>query len=308
MTQSNFVRTQELVINWHVTEICNYRCRYCYAKWEDEDQGKDLIHDVSASQALLTEVRRFFDPQNGGNPLRKRMGWDSLRLNLAGGEPLLYATKAVRVFRHSRQLGFDASIITNGSRFNAELIAELAPLLSWVGLSLDSLVASTNQSIGRSDSRSRMLSMAEITDLVALARTCNPNLRLKINTVVNALNWHENMSKLITSLDPDKWKVLRMLPTLTEDLAVSDREFNAFVRRHNDFTAVMRAEDNIDMAESYIMIDPHGRFFQGEVGRKGYKYSDPILDVGAEVAFAQVSLSHERFCARYSNDTESQPS
>lgn len=23
----------ELVINWHITEACNYRCRYCYAHW-----------------------------------------------------------------------------------------------------------------------------------------------------------------------------------------------------------------------------------------------------------------------------------
>lgn len=24
----------ELVVNWHITEACNYNCRYCFAKWE----------------------------------------------------------------------------------------------------------------------------------------------------------------------------------------------------------------------------------------------------------------------------------
>lgn len=30
-----------VVINWHVTEACNYHCGYCYAKWQRLDR-KDL--------------------------------------------------------------------------------------------------------------------------------------------------------------------------------------------------------------------------------------------------------------------------
>ncbi|WHR53209.1 hypothetical protein O8413_20755 [Vibrio furnissii] len=26
-------KTKELVINWHLTEVCNYGCKYCFAKW-----------------------------------------------------------------------------------------------------------------------------------------------------------------------------------------------------------------------------------------------------------------------------------
>ena len=56
-----------------------------------------------------------------------------------------------------------------------------------------------------------------------------------------------------------------------------------------------------DMRESYLMIDPHGRFFQNgslDAGQ-GYTYSRPILEVGADAAFAEMTFDHDRFSARY---------
>lgn len=41
-----------IVINWHVTEACNYHCGYCYAKWQRVDRT-DLIRDAAATEALL---------------------------------------------------------------------------------------------------------------------------------------------------------------------------------------------------------------------------------------------------------------
>ena len=28
--------TKELVVNWHITEACNYKCDYCFAKWDSK--------------------------------------------------------------------------------------------------------------------------------------------------------------------------------------------------------------------------------------------------------------------------------
>jgi radical S-adenosyl methionine domain-containing protein 2 len=291
--------TRELVINWHVTEACNYRCRYCYAKWQSEEMGRELIHDSGATGALLEEIHRFFSPNCLENPLRRQMGWDSLRLNLAGGEPLLYGDNAAEVLKLARGIGFETSVISNGSRLTPVLMAKLAPHLSMLGLSLDSGDAGTNLGIGRVDRNEHVLSLDALSECIALGRALNPHLRLKINTVVNALNCREDMRCLILSLLPEKWKVLRMLPMLTDDLAVSPAEFQAFVRRHHVLRHVMRAEDNGEMAESYLMIDPHGRFFQNALGRKGYDYSAPILDFGADAAFSQIGLSARKFCARY---------
>jgi len=65
---------------------------------------------------------------------------------------------------------------------------------------------------------------------------------------------------------------------------------------------MLSAEDNTDMVESYLMIDPHGRFFQNAHGQSDYRYSRPIPDVGVAGAFASVGVIPAKFCARYLSD------
>lgn len=287
----------ELVINWHITEACNFACRYCYAKWDKPEMPRELIHDEARSIQLLKELRKFFAAGNLTNPLSQKMQWRSIRLNLAGGEPLLYERQVLRTIGFAREHGFEVSIITNASRLNASLIGELAPQLSVLGVSLDSADMVRNREIGRCDKQGQVLSVDSLAESIKIGRKLNPDLRLKINTVVNALNFDEDMSKLIRGLDPEKWKVLRMLPAVTDELNISDAQFAAFIDRHAALPLCI--ENNVDMTKSYIMIDPQGRFFQNDTDRRGYRYSHPIIDVGAEKAFSQVSLSADRYLARY---------
>jgi radical S-adenosyl methionine domain-containing protein 2 len=289
-------QAKELVINWHITEVCNYRCQYCYAKWEKQDT--ELIHDSEKVRRLLESVYQYFNARKAVNGF----AFDSLRLNLAGGEPLLYPGKALRVIELAHQLGFKTSVITNGSRLNEPLMQALAPHLSILGISLDSAVVKSNHEIGRADRHGRVVNFAKLVETLKTARQLNPSLQLKINTVVNAINWREDMSRTIADLSPDKWKIFRMLPTVTDALSTSADEFAAFVQRHRLLGNVIQVEDNADMTESYIMVDPHGRFFQNADGKKGYQYSQPIVATGAEVAFSQVAWSSEKFCSRYSHE------
>jgi len=290
----------ELVINWHITEACNYRCRYCYAKWDKVSDQRELIHDQAHSTKLLEELAAFFRPGNSRNPLSRALDWRSLRLNLAGGEPLLYRREVLHIAHEARRLGFAVSIITNASRLDHDLMGELADLLSVLGISIDSADARRNQQIGRVDRHGHHPETAALTQVVAFGRELNPALRLKINTVVNALNHSEDMAPLLRTLAPEKWKVLRMLPSVTDELAVSTIQFNAFVSRHRSAGLPMYVEDNTDMRESYIMIDPGGRFFQNSPTRRGYHYSPPILDIGAAAAFDHIQLSPARYLQRYS--------
>ena len=291
-------RSDELVINWHLTEACNYACRYCYSKWHANGSSKELIRDPVDSVRLVSEIFRQFSP-TPANHARLGMKWSSLRLSLAGGEPLLYDREIVRIAEQANDIGFKVSIISNGSHLTPSLIAELAPQLSVLGLSLDSASPETNREIGRTDRRSSILQLDELAENVRYGRELNPHLRLKINTVVNALNFMEDMSPLIRQLAPDKWKVLRMLPTVTTDLAIADHEFAHFLGRHAALEDLISAEDNTDMVESYIMIDPRGRFFQNSLSGGSYNYSAPILDVGADAAFRQIKWLAEKFQARY---------
>lgn len=299
ISEEGYARPQldALVINWHVTEVCNYSCGYCYAKWTSP--GKELIHNFDNSRAMLTKVFQFFSPLNKQNPLRQFMDWKVLRLNIAGGEPLLYQEEVLRIMRFAKEIGFDTSLITNGSRLSMSVAKELASCLSMIGLSLDSVDASTNRGIGRFDRHAGLLDIGKLPEALAAAREINPKLRLKVNTVVNSLNCGEDINGLIHRLNPERWKVLRMLPIVTSDLAVSNTDFESFVNRHTSLGHVMCVEDNDEMGESYLMIDPHGRFFQNTVGQSGYQYSRAILDVGSAQAFAEVSLSPAKFCARY---------
>ena len=78
--------------------------------------------------------------------------------------------------------------------------------------------------------------------------------------------------------------------------------FDAFVTRHRaDLGARVCVENNEAMTESYLMIDPHGRFFQNHENSQsdGYAYSRPILDHGVAVAFADTCFRPDRYRSRY---------
>jgi len=282
------LRDQPFVINWHVTQACNFHCGYCYAQWQPRGHQTDLIRDPAATRALLESLYARFSP-----------GVASPRLNFAGGEPLLHPERLLMAVRTARSIGFDVSLISNGSRLSASLMARLAPELSLLGLSIDAVRPEVLAAIGRQDRSGRRVNLRMLAQLVAQARRTNPGLDLKINTVVCAPNWQEDLAHVIRELSPRRWKVLRVLPVISDALSVSDAQFQTFVDRHHSLGNLMSVEDTEHMTGSYIMVDPLGRFFQNREGAAGYDYSPPILEVGAQEAFAQIGWSPVKFQARY---------
>jgi radical S-adenosyl methionine domain-containing protein 2 len=95
----------ELTINWHVTEACNYRCQYCYAHWKDRPDPRELFHNPRRTFDFLDQLFRFFHPENTENPLRKRLSWKSVRLNLAGGEPSILNDRLLELAQVAREIG-----------------------------------------------------------------------------------------------------------------------------------------------------------------------------------------------------------
>jgi len=292
---------EELVINWHVTEACNYRCRYCYSTWQRQERQRDVVRDEAASLALLQALWDFFRPGNAANPLRQALRWSHVRLSIAGGEALLYPRQVLAIARRARELGMRVSLITNGSLLpEGDALADLAHHLTILGLSLDSFSAGRNREIGRVDGKGRSLTLQAVARLLEQARLANPGLRIKVNTVVNAANADDNLLPALALLQPARWKVLRMLPVVNSELAVSDLAFARFVNRHAAMGARMSVEDNGDMLGSYVMIDPQGRFFQNGTGRQGsYFYSPAITQDNVARAFTSIPFSARRFAARY---------
>lgn len=302
MRHSNKLQyVQELVINWHLTEVCNYRCKYCYAKWDMTSGSRELIHDNKRTSLLLEMLWQFFQPGNEENPLAKKMTWDSVRLNLAGGEPLMYRERFISIVQQARRLGFNVSLITNASQLNQAMLNQLASHLSWLGISLDSTNPETNKAIGRISKNGQMLNVDRLAQDIHAARQDFPSLRFKINTVVNRLNYQEYFGNIINRFSPDKWKVLRVLPILDQRLSINNEQFEGFIARHNAYSNVLTPEDNRDMTESYLMIDPHGQFYQNRQGNQqsSYCYSQSILRVGVSAAFSEMEFDVERFSKRY---------
>lgn len=291
----------QIVVNWHVTEACNFLCRYCYAKWDAGVDEREIIRDEARSLELLHRLYDFFCAENDANPLRRQMSWNSVRLNIAGGEPLLYERRIVAIAEIAKRIGFDVSLISNGSFLTPEVMEGLAPRISLLGLSLDASSDPVNIDIGRVDRRGKGVDLEALASTVDLGRRLNPSMSLKINTVVNSLNHHLDLTQLIRRFAPDKWKVLRMLPVVSHQLEVSQSEFDGFVDRHSHCSDILCVEDHADMTESYIMVDPVGRFFQNSAtsGAAGYFYSEPILKVGAARAFGRMSFTTRKFQARY---------
>lgn len=298
----------DLVINWHLIEACNYSCKYCYAAWEKPESGKELHRDQDGVTRLLTSLYDFFKPNNVANPLSSVIDWGNVRLSIAGGEPTLLNERLDFVISKAKYLGFKVSLITNGSLLDTQRVKSIAPHLSCLGISLDSSDKTTNSLIGRVNNKGIGNQISEVLELIKNARAINPSITIKINTVVNSINVNENMSELIALIKPDRWKVMRVLPVVTEVLSVTELSYREFVSRHNSLSSIMSVEDNQDMVESYIMVDPLGRFFQNSLGGSAYLYSSPIQEIGAAASFAQTRFSAKKFAQRYqSNFVEDAP-
>lgn len=132
-------------------------------------------------------------------------------------------------------------------------------------------------------------------------------MRFKINTVVNALNWQEDMNEHIAALDPFRWKVFQVLLLEGEnaggdgdlrdarDLCIERKLFDAFVNRHAD-RQQMIPEPNDVMQNSYLLLDEKMQFLDCSSGAKVPGRS--ILDVGVETALMDAGFDHSMFHER----------
>ena len=273
----------EITINWHIVEKCNYSCTYCFAKYKNS-QFQEVEKSKGHIDLLLQKVYDYFTNK-----------YDSVRLNIAGGEPTL-SSNLEYIIQKANEIGFSVSIITNGSKLTSNFIEENAPLISMFAISIDSLQDNTNVKIGRT-TKLNVLNSSELFSKIQQVRKANPDVKIKINTVVNKHNFDENMGSFMTSVKPDKWKVFQALSVGTDEEFCSSSEYGTFLERHENNMVKITKESNDDMKESYIMIDPYGRFYQNS-GRS-YEYSESLLVSSVVNAFASIQFDRKKYDARY---------
>lgn len=281
-----------LVVNWHITEACNYECFYCFAKWE-KNENKELIHDDKKIIELIKEIALLPAIINHN----KGTNFTGIRLNLVGGETFLYKAKILRIIEEAKKYSFELSAITNGSLLDDELIKTIANNFSTIGFSIDSLSSDTNQKIGRSV-KNVPINIDKTLNTINLIKSLNPAIQIKINTVVNSLNKSEDFNTFIKEASPTKWKIFKMLPVLTNKYSIENDDFHQFLDNHAEFSKIIFSENNDEMTHSYLMIDPVGRFFQNSEFTQGYIYSENILKVGIETALTKIKFNIHKFAKR----------
>lgn len=73
-----------------------------------------------------------------------------------------------------------------------------------------------------------------------------------------------------------------------EEFMINKQQFDHFIANHKFLKdhEILVSEDNSEMKDSYVMIDPAGRFF---TNKKGFQeYSRPILEAGAKKAYDEM--------------------
>ena len=279
----------EITINWHIIQQCNYSCTYCFAKYTKDDR-KEIHESKEEIKALLVKVYKYFV---GKYPKY------SIRLNVAGGEPTLSRNLSF-IIEEAHRIGFNISMITNASKLTTKFTEVNAKYISMLAISIDSINEDIKRKIGRF-SKQEVLEVSQVIKYIENFRKLNPKIKIKINTVVTDANYLTYLGDFIYLIKPYKWKIFQALSS-TEEVYCTKEQFDIFVNKHHDLRSQIYIEKNEDMIDSYIMLDPYGRFYQNTYGE--YEYSDSVLVSDVETAFQSIKFDLNKFIKRYKNGSK----
>jgi len=276
--------------------MCNYDCEFCFAKW-NSPKG---VRKTPEIWSVPKVVHKILSELSNRDAVSRKFceAVTSVRINFAGGEPLLLGDKFLEIIKLAKEMGFETSIITNGSLLYSN--SEVYKYIDILGISVDSLDADICRKIGRCDGSDKVLEEEHIKELLATARAENPDISVKFNVTVNMHNYKECVVERLQGFSPNRIKILRQLP-FGDNQGISDDMYSEFKRINGRcFGENIVVEDNEDMTQSYLMIDPYGRLFQNG-NSDDYIYSGPIHEVGLERALSKIPFDKERFGSRYKN-------
>ena len=264
------------VVNLHYTDRCNYHCRFCHCRFQKTPLSMEDWRKIIDNIASSIPVRRF---------------------NLAGGEPLA-GEYIQQMIVYIASLGIGCSIITNGSLLTPKFIEQNQHKLQMIGISIDGLDYQDNLQLGRLDIHGRELTKERLIELATCIHSAG--IKLKINTVVNAVNCRKDFAPLIDRIRPDRWKLLRMLRyehanDAGAPLTITDEQFHVFVARHLHLHPVV--EDTEDLVNSYIVVTPQGCLITNSSER--FRATESLVSHPFLEEFAKVSFSEETFQKRY---------
>lgn len=271
------------VVNYHITNRCNYHCTYCFGKFNG--QKDPTLNDA---KKIVENIALYFTQNNITDG----------RINFAGGEPTLYE-HLDELIDYTSSLGIRVSIVTNGSLLTSERIRSWQGKVSCIGVSVDSIDCDINLTVGRC-CRNNVIPLSGWSKLAKAIHNCG--IDLKINTVVSRLNLDEDLSELYRVLSPKKIKLFQMhlidgINDQAKPYEITEREFGSFCKRHKAFEPVMVAEPCGSMENSYLMVNPEGKFQLNNNG--SYQTFGDLNTTSLSEILKTVPLDSEKFGSRY---------
>ena len=287
-----------LKFNLHIIETCNFSCRHCFA------------HFGSCRVLRFAHWKKIVD-----NCLRLA---PDASFNIAGGEPLMHPDfTAIASYIHDQ--GRPVSVISNGYRMTADWISRHAPLLSCIGLSIDSMKEETLRRIGRCTRSGKLLDAARLREILDPVKAVNSRCAIKINTVVSALNKHEYMARDIVKMPVSRWKIFKINlfrngTFSNEDIVVSPGEYRDYVERNTGIRLTDREAElslrvrlsphceavlESDLNGAYLMIDARGYLVDNTMNDNYVAVADAA---GNDLAagLARLNFNTELYRSRYS--------
>jgi radical S-adenosyl methionine domain-containing protein 2 len=260
------------------------KCKFCFATFYDLGLVK---HNLEKSKKIISEIAK-----NGFS-----------KITFAGGEPTLIK-ELPEIVKYAKELGLITTVVTNGAKLSQNsLLRKLAPYLDWVALSIDSMNDELNIKSGRAINGGNT-AITESFFIELIKELKQLNICVKINTVVSNYNWKENMNAFITSVKPDRWKILQALKVegqndeFQDNFIVTNTQFEKYLNRHNKSLSLLtNAVEKVELIKgSYLMISPEGKLYDNT--GESYVYSDPILEIGLNKALKQINFNKEKFIKR----------
>ena len=273
-------------VNYHIIKACNFKCKFCYA----------TFNDIRTKGLLKSEQFRLIDKLAESKMFQK--------INFAGGEPTL-VPHIIELIKHSKSLGFETSIVTNGSKIDFEWVKKVSPFLDILAISVDSFDEKANLDSGRNNNGTTF----PFNQLIEITNACHFfGINLKLNTVVTQFNKSQYLTPLINQIKPFRWKILQATKVIGQNdkefelVKVSEKEFERFSKQNQkglnkEIKAVIETNELIQ--GSYLMIDQKGRFYDSSLGR--HNYSSCILDIGVNQSLEQISVDTIKFKKREGN-------
>ena len=279
-------------INLHITEACNYQCKYCFAHFDtkkkhlDLDKVKKIIQNIAESN-LVDEI------------------------NLAGGEPFCHP-HLNEIIRCIKENNLRCSVISNGSLLTEDWIIENAKHLGTFGLSLDSIRPETMRKIGRCTKEGEVLDDAKILRFIHLFREQNPAIKIKVNTVLSKNSDTFLPHWFIRDMHVDRWKILRAKlfekgDWTNKDVILSDKEWqyrlsfnglSAWKQNEKYFTLPRNIVIEESLIASYLIVDPMGNLLDNSKN-KNYVSVGNLLTEPLQNILPRLPLDEELYKNRY---------